>query len=54
VHKEEVDISDVIDKECLVTGWHHVARLLVGTETDLTLFISPCSLPSILAQNISQ
>jgi hypothetical protein len=29
VHKEEVDISGVIDEESLVAGGHHVASLLV-------------------------
>ena len=35
VHQEEVDIADVVDEESLVSGWHHVAGLLVGTESDL-------------------
>jgi hypothetical protein len=35
VHEEELDITDVVDEESLVAGWHHVAGLLVGTETDL-------------------
>ena len=29
VHKEEVDIAGVVDKESLVAGGHHVASLLV-------------------------
>ena len=35
VHEEEVNIADVADEESLVAGWHHVASLLVGSETDL-------------------
>lgn len=35
VHQEEVDIANVVDEESLVSGWHHVAGLLVGTESDL-------------------
>jgi hypothetical protein len=35
VHEEEVDISDIVDKESLMAGGHHMAGLLVGTETDL-------------------
>jgi hypothetical protein len=29
VHKEKVDISGVVNEECLVAGGHHVASLLV-------------------------
>lgn len=29
VHEKEVDVTDVVDEECLVSGWHHVAGLLV-------------------------
>ena len=35
VHKEKVNITGVVDEESLVAGWHHVAGLLVGTETNL-------------------
>lgn len=35
MHKKKVDVADVVDEEGLVAGWHHVASLLVGTETDL-------------------
>ena len=35
VHEEEVDIADVVDEEGLVSRWHHVLGLLVGTESDL-------------------
>ncbi len=35
VHKEKVNITSVVDEESLVAGWHHVAGLLVGTETNL-------------------
>ena len=44
VHKEELDITDVADEECLVTGWHHVSCLLVGSETNLLNAISMCRL----------
>lgn len=40
VHKEEVDILDVVDQEGLVAGWHHVAGLLVCSETNLYIPIS--------------
>jgi len=35
VHKEELDVLGVADKEGLVAGRHHVAGLLVGAEADL-------------------
>ena len=35
MHKEKVNITGVVDEESLVAGWHHVAGLLVGTETNL-------------------
>jgi len=35
VHKEKVELADVVDEESLVAGGHHVAGLLVGTVTDL-------------------
>lgn len=41
VHEEEVNIADVVDEESLVARWHHVASLLVGTETDLRKKVSP-------------
>lgn len=34
VHEEELDVLGVVDEESLVAGGHHVAGLLVGTETD--------------------
>lgn len=34
MHKEELDVADVVDEESLVAGGHHVAGLLVGSETD--------------------
>ncbi len=37
VHEEKVDITDVVDEESLVSGWHHVAGLLVGSETNLNV-----------------
>jgi hypothetical protein len=44
VHEEEVDIADVVDEEGLVAGWHHVAGLLVGSETNLSRAMSALSL----------
>lgn len=35
VHEEKVNFADVVDEESLVTGRHHVASLLVGSETNL-------------------
>ena len=35
VHKEKIDVGDVVDEECLVSRRHHVAGLLVRSETDL-------------------
>lgn len=35
VHKEELNVGGVVDEERLVAGWHHVAGLLVGSETNL-------------------
>ena len=29
VHKEEVELADVVDEESLVAGWHQVAGLSV-------------------------
>jgi hypothetical protein len=43
VHKEKVNVAGVVDEESLVTGRHHVASLLVGSETNLTYLISPYS-----------
>lgn len=37
VHKEKVNITDVVDEEGLVSGWHHVAGLLVGSKTNLII-----------------
>ena len=37
MHEEKVDITDVVDEESLVSGWHHVAGLLVGSETNLNI-----------------
>lgn len=34
VHEEELNVLGVVDEESLVAGGHHVAGLLVGTETD--------------------
>lgn len=34
VHEEKLDVGCVVDEESLVSGWHHVAGLLVGTETN--------------------
>ena len=45
VHKKEVNITGVVNEESLVAGWHHVAGLLVGTETNLYRnIISPYSI----------
>jgi hypothetical protein len=44
VHKEELNIADVVDEESLVAGWHHMASLLVGTETNLCNIVRSCSL----------
>jgi hypothetical protein len=38
VHKEELDISGIIDEESLVAGGHHVAGFLVGAKSDLNNF----------------
>lgn len=35
VHKEKVDIAGVVDEESLVAGRHHVASLLVRSESNL-------------------
>ena len=35
MHKEELNVLGVADKEGLVAGRHHVAGLLVGAEADL-------------------
>lgn len=42
VHKEEVNVAGVVHEESLVAGGHHVASLLVGSETNLSSLISPC------------
>jgi hypothetical protein len=42
VHKEEVNVAGVVDEESLVAGGHHVASLLVGSETNLSSSISHC------------
>jgi hypothetical protein len=36
VHEEEVDVAGVVNEESLVAGGHHVACLLVGSETNLS------------------
>ena len=51
VHEEKLNIADVVDEESLVAGWHHVASLLVGTETDLDGACQP-SFPRILPSPI--
>ena len=35
MHEEEIDVSDVVDKESFMARGHHMAGLLVGAETDL-------------------
>jgi hypothetical protein len=35
VHEQKVELADVVDEESLVARRHHVARLLVGSVTDL-------------------
>ena len=35
MHEEEVDVAGVVNEEGLVAGGHHVAGLLVGSETNL-------------------
>jgi hypothetical protein len=35
VHEQQLNVLSVVDEESLVAGRHHVAGLLVGTETDL-------------------
>jgi hypothetical protein len=35
VHEEEVNVTGVVNEESLVTGGHHVAGLLVRSETNL-------------------
>ncbi len=35
MHKEEVNVAGVVNEESLVTRGHHVASLLVGSETNL-------------------
>lgn len=35
VHEEEFEVADVLNKESLVAGWHHVSGLLVATVTNL-------------------
>jgi len=45
VHKEEIDVAGVVYEESLVAGGHHVASLLVGTETNLRIpsaFVLSC------------
>ncbi len=37
VHQKEIDVADVVDKERLVAGWHHVAGSLVAAITDLDI-----------------
>lgn len=37
MHEEKVNITDVVDEEGLVSGWHHVAGLLVGSKTNLSI-----------------
>jgi len=36
VHEEEINVAGVVNEESLVAGGHHVACLLVGSETNLT------------------
>lgn len=40
VHKEEVNIADIVDEKCLVARWCQMACLLVGTKTNLSNLIS--------------
>lgn len=35
MHEQKLDVVGVADEEGLVAGGHHVAGLLVGTETNL-------------------
>jgi len=65
VHKEKVEVGGVLDEECLVPRGHHVAGLLVRSETDRghdslsleassnpvidTLRFPPCRLDSLVA-----
>jgi len=65
VHKEKVEVGGVLDEECLVPRRHHVASLLVRSETDRghdslsleassnsvidTLGFPPCRLDSLVA-----
>ena len=45
VHEKEFDVAGVVDEESLVAGGHHVASLLVGSETNLRVLISHCPHP---------
>lgn len=47
VHEEEVDISDVVNKESLVSRGHHVSRLLVGSETNLSHLSAAFRMPRL-------
>lgn len=35
VHEEQVNVPGVVNQESLVPRWHHVASLLIGSETNL-------------------
>lgn len=54
VHHQEFDILDVVDKEGLVAGGHHVAGLLVGTKANLhiQLSVNPISPSSVCRESI--
>ena len=56
MHKKKVQVTDVVDEECLVSGWHHVAGLLVVTVANLfansrqhniLVCILSCNAPSV-------
>lgn len=53
VHEEKLDVGCVVDEESLVSGWHHVAGLLVGTETNLYPH-QPCSIETLLCIECSR
>lgn len=50
MHEEELELTDVVDKESLVAGRHHVAGLLVGSVTDLFVLERHRSASSILCK----
>ena len=41
VHQQKLKILGVVDEESLVAGGHHVASLLVGAITNLSLLYQP-------------